>query len=80
MVGMSDKKKSVAAYDKSDSDVAEELNQFYSRFESHEFNDDLAEFRFECEGSQILIDEIDVWKTLEQMSIRKSQGPDCISV
>ncbi|XP_039509538.1 uncharacterized protein LOC120464222 [Pimephales promelas] len=79
MVGMSDKKKSVAAYDKSDSDVAEELNQFYSRFDSHEFNDDLAEFRIESEGSQILIDEIDVWKTLEQMSIRKSQGPDCIS-
>lgn len=57
----------------------EELNQFYSRFDSHEFNDDLAEFRIEAEGSQILIDEIDVWKTLEQTSIRKSQGPDHIS-
>lgn len=78
MVGMSDKKKGIVTSDKPDSDLVEELNQFYLRFDSHEFNDDLAEFRIESEGSQISLDEIDVWKTLEQTSIRKSQGPDCI--
>ena len=59
--------------------LVEELNQFFFRLASQEFKDDLSDFNFESAGSPILIDESEVWKTLERESIRKNQGPDHIS-
>ena len=78
MVGLSNKKKGVATSDKPDC-LGGGIESVYLRFDSQDFKDDLAEFRFESEGSQILIEESDVWKTLEWTSIRRSQGPDHIS-
>ena len=79
MVGMQDTKKCLSDPHKSDSALAEELNQFYLRFDSHDFSNELSEFRGAPVSSQIQIDEMDVWRTLEQTNVRKSQGPDCIS-
>ena len=66
----------MAASDKPDSVLVEELNLFYLRFDSKDFK---AEFRVKSKWSPILIGESDVWKTLEPTSIRKSQGLDHIS-
>lgn len=49
------------------------------RFDSHDFSDELAEFRTASVSSQIQIDQMDVWRTLEKTNMRKSQGPDGIS-
>lgn len=59
--------------------TVEELNQFYVRFDSHNFSDKLAEFRVASEGSQIVTDEFEVMRTLEHTNGKKSHRPDYIS-
>lgn len=79
MVGIQDKKKRVSHADKSDLTLAKELNQFYLRFDSKDFSDELSVFRAASVSSQILLDEITVWSTFEKTNVRKSHGPDGIS-
>lgn len=71
MVGIQEKEK-VSNADKSDSTLAEELNQFYLRFDSKDFSDDLSKFR-------AATDEINVWSTSEKTNALKTHGPDGIS-
>lgn len=73
-----DKKWGVSNPDKPGSALAEELNRFYLRFDSHDFNKELTKFKISPVGSQINI-ECDVWRTLEQRYARKSHGPDRFS-
>ncbi len=44
MVGMQDKKRELFNPDKPDSVLADELNQFYVRFDTHNHSDKLAGF------------------------------------
>lgn len=60
----------------SDTALAEELNQFYVRFDCHDFSEDLSKFREAPEGSKIQISEMDVCRILEGTDQRKSPGPD----
>lgn len=56
MVGIQDK----MGFINDKSALAEVLNQLYLRFESHDFSDELAEFRVVSESSQIQINALDV--------------------
>lgn len=79
MVGIQDKKKKgVVNSNKSDSVLVEELNQLNLRFDSQDSSDKLAKFWVAPEGSKIQIDEMNIWRTLEQTNVRKSHGPDSI--
>ncbi|KAG7499465.1 hypothetical protein JOB18_039315 [Solea senegalensis] len=79
MMGIQDKKKRVSNSDKSDSTLAEELNQFYLRFDSIDFSGELSKFREVPVSSGIQIDEISVWSNFGKTNPRKSYGPDGIS-
>lgn len=79
MVGIQDRKKMVYHPNKSDTTLAEEFNQFYVRFDCHDFSKELCKFREAPEGSMIQIDEIDVWRILEETDPRESSRPDGIS-
>ncbi len=79
MMGIQDKKETVSNTDKSGYTLAEELNQFYLRFDSTDFYDELSKFREAPVSSRIQIDEISVWSTFEKINARKCHGPDGIS-
>ena len=79
MVGIQGKKKGVFFPNKSDADLARELNQFYLRFDHQDFSEELSGYCGVPEGSKIQIDEMDVWKILEGTDPRKGPGPDGMS-
>lgn len=65
--------------DKSDLTLAKELNQFYLRFDSKDFSDELSVFRAASVSSQFQLDEITVWCTFEKINVRKGHVPYGIS-
>lgn len=51
--------------------LSEELNQFYPKFDCHDFSEEPTKFREPSKGSKIKIDEMDVWRVLEETNLRK---------
>ena len=73
MLGIKDKKKGVFNSNKSDSILAEELNQFYLRFDSHDFTDELSKFRVASEAVRSKLLKLTLGEPLNgQMWVKKS--------
>ena len=61
---------------------ADELNSFYSRFDTHDFTDVTEALKDElvrCQDEPITIEERDVFLQLSKINPRKATGPDGIS-
>lgn len=76
MVGMQNKKRHVKGFDMFDSELAEELNKIYLRFDVQDFNNELSEFQDRVEGCMIQTVEATVYKSFSLIKERKSPGPD----
>ena len=62
--------------------VAEELNSFYCRFDTHDFADVTEALKTElrqCEDEPVIVDENEVFLQLKGVNSRKASGPDGIS-
>lgn len=78
MMGMPLKKGVISQKDKSDLELANELNIFYNRFNLHDFSKELSVFKNTAEQTTVQVDRDQVLKLFRGVRERKSPGPDGI--
>ncbi len=76
MLGMQNSDKGVSLPNMSEAELAKQLNTFYTRFDSVDFNDELSHFRNGPAGFKIKIDQATVCKSLSHINERRRPGPD----
>ena len=79
LMGMQSKKCPISLAGRTDSELANDLNIFYNRFNTHDFNKELSVYRNACpEQNELHVDRDKVCKLFRGVKERKSPGPDNI--
>ncbi len=80
IMGMNSKKSPISLNGKSDSELANDLNTFYNRFDVHDFGTELSMYKnISPQETSVHIDSEVVLKLSKGIKERKSPGPDNIS-